>query len=73
MSAQITAEGLKGMTPEQIVKAQQEGRLDAILGVPAADIEKRAQAQARLNEQITNADAAKIDGAQEPGATGGKV
>jgi|GEM_PF-4007009 len=30
--AQIDAEGLKRMTPEQIIDAQERGQLDALLG-----------------------------------------
>lgn len=35
---QITRDQLKGMTPEQIVQAKREGRLNALLGMPPADV-----------------------------------
>jgi len=35
---QITRDQLKGMTPEQIVQAKREGRLNALLGLAPADV-----------------------------------
>ncbi|WP_406470140.1 hypothetical protein OH738_29410 [Streptomyces hirsutus] len=43
MNEQITEEQLKTMTPHQIVQAQEEGRLDAVLGRPMYDIPAEGQ------------------------------
>ncbi|XAS66546.1 hypothetical protein V3C33_13750 [Micrococcaceae bacterium Sec5.7] len=68
MSGQVGADQLKSMTPEEIVKAYDEGRLRALLGAPDPDAWKKVQAKARRDEHITDAEAARIDGAHEPGA-----
>lgn len=51
---QLTKADLKGMTPDAIIQAQAEGRLDALLGVPAEQTELIAKA-GRL-EPITGAE-----------------
>ncbi|MFE6521887.1 hypothetical protein [Streptomyces sp. NPDC057794] len=43
MSDQITEAQLKTMSPHQIVQAQEEGRLDALLGRPVHDIPAEGQ------------------------------
>ncbi len=68
MSAQVGADQLKSMTPEEIVKAYDEGRLRAVLGAPDPDAESKIKAQARKDEQISPTAAARIDGAHERGA-----
>ena len=75
MSGQVSAEALKGMTAEQIVKAMEDGLLSDLLqgGTPEAVAGRKEQERVRQAEAITDAQAAKIDGAQEPGATGAKV
>lgn len=51
---QLTAADLKGMTPEQIVTAKQQGRLDHALGVDAAETELLDRA--RKLGQVTRAE-----------------
>ena len=67
MATQVTAAELKAMTAEQIVQAHQEGRLEALLTTPVND-STQASAAARAAEQISDADAQRIDGINEPGA-----
>lgn len=43
---QLTREHLRGMTPEQIVEAKRAGRLDSLLGIPAAETEAIHRAHA---------------------------
>ncbi|WP_415947745.1 hypothetical protein [Streptomyces sp. KLOTTS4A1] len=43
MNEQITEVQLKTMSPHEIVQAQQEGRLDALLGRPVHDIPTEGQ------------------------------
>ena len=74
MSIQLDSAALKGKSAEEIVALYDAGQLDTLLGrLPGADVGALARAKAILAEHISDADAAKIDGAQEPGATGRKV
>lgn len=43
MSEQITAEQLKTMSPHDIVKAQEEGKLNTLLGLPVHDVPTEGQ------------------------------
>ncbi len=53
MSDQITEAQLKTMSPHEIVKAQEEGRLDAILGRPVRDIPREGQLSGEHLQQMT--------------------
>lgn len=51
-------DNLEGMTPEQIDEAHRAGRLDALTGVPAADV--AVLDKARTGQHITTADVAHL-------------
>lgn len=70
MATQVTSADLKAMTAEQIVQAHQDGRLEALLTGTSVNDSEAASAAARKAEQISDADAANIDGINEPGARG---
>jgi hypothetical protein len=54
MTAQITRDDLKSMTPQEIEQARVDGRLDRILGLPEDEIE--AKTRARGNAPLTTED-----------------
>jgi len=71
---QKTMADLKGMTAEQIVEAHKAGSLyDLLTGSPETVAARQDQERARRAEAISDAEAMRIDGIHEPGATGGKV
>ncbi|MFF2296976.1 hypothetical protein [Arthrobacter sp. NPDC058127] len=67
---QKTLADLQAMTAEQIVEAHNAGLLGDLLrgGTPEAVAARKEQERARQAEAISNAEAARIDGANEPGA-----
>ncbi|BAS16555.1 hypothetical protein AHiyo8_48580 [Arthrobacter sp. Hiyo8] len=77
MSQQKTLADLQSMTTEQIVEAHSAGVLDDLLrgGTPETVAARKQQERTRQAEAISDAEAARIDGANEPGARnyGGKV
>ncbi|WP_028265191.1 hypothetical protein [Arthrobacter sp. MA-N2] len=71
MSApQKTQAELQSMSAEQIVEAYNAGALGDLLrgGTPEAVAARKEQERARQAEAISDAEAARIDGANEPGA-----
>lgn len=53
MSEQITDDQLKAMSPHDIVKAQEQGRLDQLLGRPVPDIPTEGQLTAEHLQHMT--------------------
>lgn len=57
--SQLTHDDLAGMSPQAIVEAKAAGRLDALLGVPAADVELLDRA--RNGGTLTRPDLARLN------------
>lgn len=70
MSQQKTLAELQSMTTEQIVDAHNAGLLGDLLrgGTPEEVAARKEQERARQAEAISDAEAARIDGINEPGA-----